>query len=211
MGSGKEVLNWAMNVSTAYTHLDMVANRLFCVGAMPEPKLTLEAGMVEYYKTPAQVVVELVKRIEWRAGDVFVDLGAGLGQVVLMVHMLAGVRAWGVEIEPAYCDYARRCAVRLRLAGVEFIEGDAREVDLSEGTVFFLFTPFRGEVFGDAMARLRAEADRREIRVAGFGPCTEDLEGVEWLTRENAGEREGGRASESDGVYSLKMFRSFLG
>lgn len=199
-----------MNVSAAYTNLDIVANRLFCAGGMPEPRLALAAGMVEYYKTPTQVVVELVRRVEWRAGDVFVDLGAGLGQVVLTVHLLAGVRAWGVEIEPAYCDYARRCAVRLGLAGVEFIEGDAREVDLSDGTVFFLFTPFRGEVFRDVMARLRAEAVRREIRVAGYGPCAEELAGLEWLRREGAGERVGPGASEGEGMYSLQLFRSCL-
>jgi ubiquinone/menaquinone biosynthesis C-methylase UbiE len=180
-----------MNVSAAYTDLDIVANRLFGVGRMPEPMLVLGA----------QVVVELVRRVEWRAGDVFVDLGAGLGQVVLTVHLLAGVRAWGVEIEPAYCDYARRCAVRLVFAGVDFIEGDAREVDLSDGTVFFLFTPFRGKVFRDVMARLREEAVRREIRVAGYGPCGVELAGLEWLRREG---------DEGEGVYSLKLFRSCL-
>jgi hypothetical protein len=31
---------------------------------------------------------------------------------------------------------------------VEFINVDARQADYSEGTVFFMFTPFRGEISG---------------------------------------------------------------
>lgn len=211
-----------MKVSAAYTRLDILANRICCAGEMPEPRVVLAAEMVEYHKTPAQVVIDLVKRVEWRAEDVFVDLGSGLGQVVLMVHLLAGVRARGVEIEPEYCEYARKCAARLGLAGVGFIEGDVREADLSEGTVFFLFTPFRGEMLRQVLERLRAEAAQRMIRVIGYGPCTKELEELEWLRREGGvGER--GRVGERgyEGVviregdegeeaYTLKLFTSCL-
>jgi SAM-dependent methyltransferase len=183
-----------MSDSEAYDRLDIVANRLFGCGGMPEPRLALAEGMVEFYKTPARVVTALVKRVEWRAEDVFFDLGSGLGQVVLMVHLLAGVRAVGVEIEPAFCEYARRSAARLGLAGVEFVEGDLREADLSAGTVFFLYTPMRGARFGELLARLEDIARLRKILVIGWGPCVEELSRVEWLKTGD------GRVSGSEGV-----------
>jgi SAM-dependent methyltransferase len=190
----------------AYGNLDIVANRLLCFGGMPEPGLSLGPEMVEYYKTPAQVVVELVKRIDWKAEDVFIDLGAGLGQVVLLVHLLAGVRARGIEIEAAYCEYAERCAARLGLAGVEFICADARMADLSEGTVFFLFTPFRGEVFSAVMERLRAVALKRVIRVIGYGPCSEEIANLGWLEEDGMRNGMGKGGLGKGGTYSLRCF-----
>lgn len=180
-----------------YDDLDIAANRLLCFGGMPEPGLSLGAEMVEYYKTPAQVVVELVRRIDWKAEDVFFDLGSGLGQVVLLVHLLAGVRARGVEIEAAYCEYAERCAARLGLVGVEFICADARVADLSEGTVFFLFTPFRGQILSMVMERLRAVALERKITVVGYGPCSKEIRKLSWLEEDGA---------TDGGVYSLRCF-----
>ena len=36
--------------------------------------------MVPYEATPARVALELVDRVNFRRGDVFYDLGSGLGQ-----------------------------------------------------------------------------------------------------------------------------------
>ena len=196
-----------MKATTEYDNLDVVANRLLCLGGMPEPGLSPGAEMVEYYKTPAQVVVELVQRIDWKAEDVFFDLGSGLGQVVLLVHLLAGVRVRGVEIEAAYCEYAERCAARLGLAGVEFICADARVVDLSAGTVFFLFTPFMGAVFSVVMERLRAVALKQTIRVIGYGPCSEEIAKLSWLEEDGMGnDGMGNGVTGNDGIYSLRYF-----
>jgi SAM-dependent methyltransferase len=183
-----------------YDDLDVIVNRLLCTGRMPAPKRELEAEMVEFYKTPARVVFELVERVSFGPEDVFFDLGSGLGQVVLLAHLLTGVAARGVEIEPAYCEYARGCARRLGLSGVDFVEGDARVADLSAGTVFYLFTPFKGMVLSQVMERVRMVASSREIRVVSYGPCSEELARLDWLRREENGE---------GGVYSLKIFSSY--
>jgi SAM-dependent methyltransferase len=184
-----------------YDNLDVLVNRLLGDGGMPLPTIELTAEMVEFYKTPARVVVDLVERVSWEPEDVFFDLGSGLGQLALLVNILTGVMAKGVEIEPAYCDYARGCALRLGLSDVEFIEGDARVADLSAGTVFFLFTPFKGEVFYQVMERLRILALTREIRVIGYGPCSAEIARLGWLRREGVGD---------GGEYTLQIFSSFL-
>jgi hypothetical protein len=199
-----------MNDRPEYDDLDVFVNRWLGGGKMPDPTLELATEMVEFYKTPAKVVVELVERAGFGPEDVFVDLGAGLGQVVMLVHLLTGVRALGVEIEPAYCAYARRCAERLGLTGVGFVTSDARVADLSAGTVFFLFTPFKGEVFCQVMDRVRAVASSREIRVVGYGPCSEEIGRLDWLRREwdgGAGAEGGDRGP--GGEYTLQIFSSY--
>jgi hypothetical protein len=188
-----------------YDELDVFVNRLLNVGEMPAPTMELAAEMVEFYKTPARVVVELADRVKFGPGDVFVDLGAGLGQVVVLVHLLAGVRTMGVEIEPVYCAFARRCAEKLGLAGVSFVAADARVADLSTGTVFFLFTPFKGEVFSQVMERVRAVAASRGIRVIGYGPCTEEMARLDWLRRVPDGNT---GVNGMAGVYTLQIFEN---
>lgn len=189
---------------TGYDELDVFVNRLLNIGEMPVPTMELAAEMVEFYKTPARVVLELVERVGFRPGDVFVDLGAGLGQVVMLVHLLTGVRALGVEIEPAYCVYARRCAEGLGLTGVSWVAADARVADLSAGTVFFLFTPFRGVVFSQVMERVRAASLGRRVTVIGYGPCSEEIARLDWLRRE---EDWGARAE--GGEYTLQIFNCY--
>jgi SAM-dependent methyltransferase len=185
-----------------YDDLDVIVNRLLRAGRMPGPTRDLEPNMVEFYKTPARVVFGLAERVSWGPEDVFFDLGSGLGQVVLLVHLLTGVAARGVEIEPAYCEYARGCAMAHGLGDVKFIEGDARDADLSAGTVFFLFAPFRGEVFCKVMERVKAVAASRTIRVISYGPCSAEIARLDWLRREGDG---GG------GEYSLQIFGSLGG
>ena len=182
-----------------YDDLDVLVNRLLFIGEMPVPTVGLTAEMVEFFKTPVRVVLELAERVNWGPEDVFFDLGSGLGQVVMLVNILTRVVAKGVEIEPAYCAYARACAAARGLSDVEFIEGDARVADLSAGTVFFLFTPFKGEVFCQVMERVRVLALTREIRVISYGPCSAEIARLGWLKRDGDGEGE---------EYTLQIFNS---
>jgi hypothetical protein len=86
-----------------------------------------------------------------------------------------------VEIEPAYCDYARGSALGLNVTRAEFVEADAREASLASGTVFFLFTPFRGAMLGQVLERLSREGRERPIRVCTYGPCTAEIARASWL------------------------------
>ncbi len=140
--------------------------------------------MVPYQPTPARIVLELAARVRPADGDVFYDLGAGLGQVCVLVHVLSGVRAVGVEIDPVLWTYGERMARRLGLPEVTFIVGDAREVDLTPGTLFFLYTPFTGSLLETVLARLRLVAAQHPIRLASYGPCTPVVARQKWLSLE---------------------------
>lgn len=165
-----------------YDHLDVFINRLFSDRDMPAPTRELEPGMIEYHKTPARLVFEWVKEIGFAEDDVFFDLGCGLGQVVLLMNLLTGIPARGVEVEPAFCDYAWNSAAELGLGDVYFSAADARSADYRTGTVFFLYTPFMGGMLEEVLGRLKKESQRRPIRIIGYGPCTEVLSRQDWLT-----------------------------
>jgi len=62
-----------------------------------------------------------------------------------------------------------------------FLQQDARVADLSDGTVFYLYTPFTGTILRSVLDALRQEAANREILVCTFGPCTPIVAKEPWL------------------------------
>ena len=166
-----------------YDDLDAFVHGLLMIGTAPEETREREPEMVAYQPTPARIILELVEKADLQCDDVFYDIGSGLGRVAMLVHLLDGVRVKGVEVEPAYCEYARRCAGALNLSGVEFIQVDAREADCSDGTVFFLYTPCDGEMLEQVLRRLRDGSRGRSVRLYTYGPCTRQVARQRWLDR----------------------------
>jgi SAM-dependent methyltransferase len=74
-------------------------------------------------------------------GKTFVDLGAGLGKVVLLVALLTGARAYGVEIDYQLVRHARSAAHSLRLDGAHFIHGDIRNAQLPAADIYYMYIP----------------------------------------------------------------------
>jgi hypothetical protein len=137
--------------------------------------------MTAYQPTPARHVLDLIAGCGFSSDDVFVDLGSGLGHVPLLVCILAGIRTLGVEVQPDYAASAQETAHCLNLDRVQFIVEDARRTDLSDGTVFYMFTPFTGSILKDVVDRLHRQSKTRQIRICTLGPCTSILQGQTWL------------------------------
>lgn len=182
-----------------YDALDVLAQGLIRAEQAPEPLQILDSEMVHYEPTPARAILDLVDRVPWTADDVFYDLGAGLGHVAILVHLLTGVVARGVEIEAAYCRHAQSRAEELGLSGVSFLHGDARDVDYADGTVFFMYTPFVGKLLEAVLAALESAARRRPITLCTYGACTLDVAQQSWL---HVGDPEAHQA------YALAIFKS---
>lgn len=182
-----------------YDNLDILINGLSPQQTMPLQTKDLEPEMVYFQKTPARVVFELVEKSHFGKDDVFFDLGAGLGQVAILVNLLAGIPAKGIEFEPAFCDYARDCAAALHLTDVTFINVDARKADYSEGTVFFMFTPFTGDILQEVLGILRQESLSRKIKIMTYGPCTAYVAQLDWLKPTTKEDRH---------LYQLAVFSS---
>jgi len=182
-----------------YDGLDALVSGVLHPEPLPEPTRALEPEMVHYEQTPARAILELVERVPLDESDLFYDLGAGLGRIVMMVHLLTGVEARGVEIEPAYVAYARRCAERLALTGVRFVCGDARTADYRDGTVFFMFAPFVGAMLATVLRRLESIAQGYEITLCTYGPITPTVARETWLLSEDP---------DLEDEYRLVVFRS---
>lgn len=165
-----------------YDALDALVNGILLEEPAPVNPDRREKEMIGYQPTPARIVLEMVEAVDFRPDDLFYDIGSGLGQVAILVHLLTGIRTRGVEIEPAYAGYAQRCASRLNLSGVEFVGGDARVSDYTDGSIFFLYTPFVGKVLEQMLERLWQVSTQRRIRLCTFGPCTPEVARQGWLT-----------------------------
>jgi len=146
-----------------------------------EPNLQPSPEMVPYQPTPVRHVLHLIAAAAVTEDDVFVDLGSGLGHVPLLVSMVTGAQSLGVEVQAAYVASARRCAQSLRLSRVRFIAQDARDADLSRGTMFYLYSPFKGSILADVLSALRRESMRRPIKICSLGPCTRRVSNQTWL------------------------------
>lgn len=179
---GPETPGRLRNEPIGYDCLDAFINGLLHLGPFPSETQTREPGMVFFQKTPARIILEMAEKARLTEEDVFYDLGSGLGQVSILVNLLSGAPAKGIEFEPAYCGYARACAADLNLPRVEFLLGDARDADYSAGSVFFLYSSFEGEMLEAVLEKLRRDA-RKGIRLFTYGPCTPQVSRRSWLKR----------------------------
>jgi hypothetical protein len=182
-----------------YDNLDILINGLFSLQTMPEQTKDLEPEMVYYQKTPARVVFELAEKAGLIKDDVFFDLGSGLGQVAMLVNLLTGITTRGVEFEPAFCNCAKGCAAELNLSNVTFINTDARKANYAEGTIFFMYTPFVGEMLQEVLEILRKESLQRGIKIITYGPCTALVALQSWLVF---------AVPKDDNIYKLAIFTS---
>ncbi|MEZ0539047.1 hypothetical protein [Fibrella arboris] len=164
-----------------YDELDVFTNGLFATYPMPAETRERAPEMVYYQKTPARIIFEVARKAQFTGDDVFYDIGAGLGQVAMWVNLLTGVITKGVELEPAYCTYASNCAVDLNLAQVTFVEADARSADYTDGTVFYMYTPFEGHLLQAVLDRIREASRGRQITLFTYGPCTHHVARQTWL------------------------------
>ncbi len=161
--------------------LDVLVDGVLGLTPAASPGKAMPPEMNRYEPTPARAVLDLVDQVTWDSHDVFYDLGSGLGRVVILVHLLTGLSAKGVELDSALCDQARQAAQSLNLSRIEFIQRDVREVAYSQGTVFFLFTPFKGSLLRAVLDTLRQEGQRRRITLSTYGPCTFEVAREPWL------------------------------
>jgi len=111
---------------------------------------------------------QLIAATRLSAGDVFVDLGSGVGKVVLQVALaVPGVRCIGIEIDgdrhASACEALRRAEAcgALEPGRCVLLHGDIRRADLGSATVLFAHaTCFPAAMLGSVARRIAAQ-DRK--------------------------------------------------
>jgi D-arabinose 1-dehydrogenase-like Zn-dependent alcohol dehydrogenase len=130
---------------------------------LPDDVPGLPLDTVPYLPCGVDTIVRAVLEGPVRAGDVFVDLGAGLGRPAMLVHLLSGARAVGVELQPHLVRHAQTTASELGLDTVSFVAGDAASLEVAAGTVFFIYSSFNDTVLAQVLSWLERMAARRRI------------------------------------------------
>jgi hypothetical protein len=147
---------------------DLWIDEVLGIDAPPPDEPDLPRGSVPYLPCALEDILAMVRETPLCEEDELVDLGSGLGRVVILGHLLSGARAWGVEIQEHLVHAARAYTAELRLDAVSFHHADAAAMDL-DGSVFFLYAPFNGPMLTRVIRRLEAVAQRRAIVVCAVG------------------------------------------
>lgn len=148
---------------------------------LPADDPALPRGCVPYLPCAVDLLLQMIEHAEIGPGDVFVDVGSGMGRALVLTHACSGATAIGVEIQPALVHASRSRLAALGLGHIEVIEGDAAEPTsaLHAGSVFFLYCPFGGTRLQRLLAQLEVIARDHPIRVCcvdlPLPPCA-------WLT-----------------------------
>lgn len=139
--------------------------------ALPDDGPELPRGCVPYLPCSVDALLRMVDHADVQASDVFVDVGAGVGRSAVLVHLLTGAAAIGLEIQPGLVRSSLDLKTRLNVV-YSPVEGDAARLIgfITTGSIFFLYCPFSGQRLEDVLDGLEAIARARPIRV-----CCVDL------------------------------------
>lgn len=165
-----------------FTERDAWVDQVLALEPPPPDVSNLPRGAVPYLPCGVDEILAMIDEAPVGPGDAFVDLGSGVGRVVVLAHLLSGAAASGIEIQEPLVRLAQTMAATLKLPGVSFTHADAAATAL-HGSHFFLYAPFNGDLLARVLARLGEAARRRPIVVGAVGL---ELHGVPWLTPRNA-------------------------
>lgn len=142
-------------------------------------------------------VRKILRVVEPRPQDVFYDIGCGKGRILCVAARKPVRRCVGVELLEPLCQIARRNAADLRgrKAPIQIVCGDATTVDLSDGTIYFMFNPFGPETLRDTLENIRSSLSQkpRAIRLVYYNSQYKSVfEALEWLVKVREFETFGG-------------------
>ena len=126
-------------------------------------------------------VRRVLRKLKPGPQDVFVDLGSGKGIVLLIAGQLPFRRVIGVDIDEGLNRSAKenieRAAGRLRAGEVTSVAASVLEWPVPDDlSVVYMFNPFTGETFREAMQHIFDSYDRnpRELRILYGYPAEHD-------------------------------------
>lgn len=112
----------------------------------------------------------------------FLDMGCGLGRVVLLAAGLPFKRVIGVDFSPAFIAQAKENVTRytgpVQAGDIELLAMDAVDFEVPpESLLVYLFSPFDPPVFPTFMANLMSSARERQqkITIIYYSPDYDDL------------------------------------
>lgn len=141
---------------------------------------------VIYRPTSYHRIRKMIAYLKLGPDDVFVDFGSGKGRVLAMACQEPVKKVIGVEIQKRLADKALENVNKLehKKAPVEVLRQDVTHFDPREGTVFFMYDPFRYQTFVSVLENIRRSlsAAPRNVRLVYFDERYADiLNAQDWL------------------------------
>jgi SAM-dependent methyltransferase len=163
---GTELLELVLSVP--FLDRDAFADALLGIDEVPEDAKDLPREAVPYLPCGVEEILAMVREVPITSEADFVDLGSGVGRVAMLVHLLTGARASGIELQEHLVELARARCAELGLRDVTFRAGDVTASEL-EGSVFFLYAPFSGDMLARALTRIEDVARRKRVVICAVG------------------------------------------
>lgn len=132
----------------------------------PSDDRELRFGRHGYAHAPPGAAIAAVEALALGEGDVFYDLGSGLGSPTLLATLASRARCRGIEVHDFYVHRATATAKAFGLREDLFVVADVTDYDWSDGNKFFLFNPFVPEVLEWVSDRLRRLGRCKTVDVA---------------------------------------------
>lgn len=141
-------------------------------------ELGLEGADRVYYIPASWLTLRrALPRREVGEQDVFVDLGSGMGRMVLEAATYPFKRVIGVELSERLHDIAldniERNRHRLRCRDIVLVRSDVLEYEIPDDiTVVFFNNPFRDKIFAATIEKVLTSVDRnpRSVKVIYYNP-----------------------------------------
>ena len=135
-----------------------------------------------YEPTPYRDIFAVLRHARVGPGDVFVDLGCGLGRTVFVANRLGAARSIGVEINTRFAAQCLESAGNRRFAGgaVDFVCTPAQTYSHRDTTTVYMFHPFGAGTMREVVEGIDAELDSRprRFKVIYFNPVFDDVLGA---------------------------------
>jgi SAM-dependent methyltransferase len=138
-----------------------------------------------YRPTAWLTLQQLFRRLDVGPEDVFLDVGSGMGRVLLVAARHPFKRVIGVEQNVEMSEIARRNVERsrrrLRCQDVELVAGDVLDWPIPDDlTLVYLYCPFPEQVLERFMERLLASVDSspRDVRLIYNFSTTQNRETI---------------------------------
>lgn len=173
---GAELVAWLARHPPA--ERDAAVEQLLGVAHRPLGRPRLHPELVGYIPSGVAPIVRAVQLAPIGPEDVVIDVGAGLGKVTLLVHLLTGARVRGIELQPGLVAAATERAQALGLDAIAYELADARFAELDGASVVYLYLPFTGATLAAALEQIHAAARQRQLVICTLGL---DLRGHGWL------------------------------
>jgi hypothetical protein len=141
---------------------------------------------------------EFIRAAKPAATDIVYDLGAFHGRVGFYGALTTDAKYKCVEIAPERVNAGQETKDRLGIDNLEFIQGDVKDVDYSDGTIFYLFNPFTARTFRKVISELKNIAKTKTITLGVNYDERNRFSSLDWLEK----------VSDEDDPTGLIIYRS---